>query len=177
MRIKKEASKKAEIPKAPIVWVGFIFALTFLVGESVQPIYGWFFGWFGGRFGVITYPMGIVGTWYWLFCIHRFHQILDALTIDEYVISPGKAVGFHFIPFYNFYWIFKWPIELSNFINGLGNVTMVNGSFIGLLLLISFSLSNLIDGAIGLTCIFLIGLYINSKIKKQISYLYTKKFK
>jgi len=173
MEIKKEVYKKAKIPKAPKVCMGLIFALAFFVGEFVLGIYGWF----ERRVGPIITLMGIIGIWYWLFCIHRFHQILDALILDKYVISPGKAVGFHFIPVYNFYWIFKWPIELSKFINGFGNATMVSGSFIGLLLLISFSLYNFIDSAIGLTCIFLIGMYINKKIKRQVSYLYTKNFK
>jgi hypothetical protein len=162
---KIEAFKKGAIPKAPKVWIGFIFAAIFFVGEIVL-VFG-----FEGKFTPILTPIGLIGICYWLFCIQRFHQILDTLTIDEYVISPGKAVGFHFIPFYNFYWIFKWPIELSKFINGLGNVTMVNGSFIGLLLLICPFIYKIIDGAIGLTCIFLVGLYINSKIKKQISYI------
>jgi hypothetical protein len=26
-------------------------------------------------------------------------------------------VGFHFIPFYNLYWVFKWPKEIANFVN------------------------------------------------------------
>jgi hypothetical protein len=158
-----EAFKQAEIPKAPKVWIGFIFAATFFVGEIVL-VFG-----FEGKFTPILTPIGFIGIFYWLFCVQRFHQILDTLTIDEYAISPGKAVGFHFIPFYNFYWVFKWPIELSKFINGLGNVTMANGGFIGLLLFICFLLYRL-DGAISLTCIFLVGSYINLKIKKQISY-------
>ena len=129
---KIEAFKKAEIPKVPKVWIGFIFAATFFAGEFVVPI-----GLEEKYFPIFTF-IGFIGFGYWLSCIHRFHQILDTLTIDEYVISPGKAVLFHFIPFYNLYWIFKWPIELSKFINGLGNVTMVNGGFIGLLSFICF---------------------------------------
>ena len=74
-----------------------------------------------------------LGGWiYWLICVHRLHKILDELTTGRYPISPAEAAGKHFIPFYNFYWFFKWPMEMSRYLNGRDRVRMISGSLIGL---------------------------------------------
>ncbi len=41
---------------------------------------------------------------YWVFWFHRVFKELHARKLTE--ISPGKAVGLLFVPFYNFYWLF-----------------------------------------------------------------------
>ncbi len=59
--------------------------------------------------------MSVVCTIFYYFCIYRFHIVARATPGWEHPISAKRAVGFHFIPFYNFYWIFKWPLELGRF--------------------------------------------------------------
>ena len=43
------------------------------------------------------------------------HDYFPKLNKDDF--GAGKAIGFLFIPFYNFYWIFKFYIELGKKIN------------------------------------------------------------
>jgi hypothetical protein len=61
----------------------FIFAAIVII---IASIYGW----------VLLYRM-------WRFTIQSSHRHGLIPSID----TPGKAIGYGFIPFYNFYWIFK----------------------------------------------------------------------
>ena len=158
------STKDASIPSIPRLWIGFALAGAFLIAEIIEPIFG-----YEGQLGPLTTPIAIGGMIYWLFCVHRFHRILDKLTIEGYNTSPGQAVVFHVVPVFNLYWIFKWPIQLSELINRLGNVKMIHGGILGLLLFISFAL-NRVDTAIGLACIFGVGSYIASKLRRQITF-------
>lgn len=52
--------------------------------------------------------LAILGTMY--ACVVYFvfiYKIWDAIADEHARTTPGKAVGFLFIPFYNFYWIFQ----------------------------------------------------------------------
>ena len=158
---KEREFKSTKPPKAPKIWVGYIFALALFIFSFVD-----FFLESESSFVPLSFTIGIAGMLYWLFCVQRFHQILNTLTIDGYSVSPSKAVGFHFIPFFNLYWIFKWPIELSKFVNDIGKVKMISGALLGLILFLSIFIYRLIDGSIGLVCVYSVGLYINNKIKK-----------
>lgn len=147
----------------PKVWVGFIIAGVYLFVELIGVASGYDMD----DFMVLLLVIGLVGTVYWLFCVHRFHKILREMT-NDYEISPGAAVGYHFLPFYNFYWIFKWPIEFSNTINALGTVKMAHGALLGALLLIALLINRFFDGAVGMTFIFGIGTYMANVLRKQI---------
>ncbi len=84
----------------------------------------------------------------------------------RYPIQPGEAVGKHFIPFYNLYWLFVWPSTLSSHLNQAGRVNMLPGGLIGFVLLVSLLL-RYVDGAIGLALTFAVGLYISAKLRKH----------
>jgi len=147
----------------PKVWIGFIIAGVFLLVELIALASGY------DMDDLLLYllAIGLVGTVYWLFCVHRFHKILREMN-RSYQISPGAAVGYHFIPFYNFYWIFKWPIEFSKYINAQGSVKMVQGGLLGALLLIALLINRFFDGAVGMTFIFGIGTYMANILRRQI---------
>ncbi len=81
--------------------------------------------------------IGLPGVFYWMFCIYRFHKILRELTQGVIQFLPGEAALKHFIPFYNLYWLFKWPGELSNYLNRRGRVQIISGSVIGVMLLLA----------------------------------------
>ncbi len=147
----------------PKVWVGFIIAGVFLLVELIAQASGYD----NDDLMVYLLAIGLVGSIYWLFCVHRFHKILREMT-NDYEISPGAAVGYHFVPFYNFYWIFKWPIVFSKTINALGTVKMANGALLGVLLLIALLINRFFDGAVGMTFIFGIGTYMANVLRKQI---------
>ena len=53
---------------------------------------------------------------YFLYCIYGFHKVAQAAPGWWHPITPARAVGFHFIPVYYLYWMFKWPLELGRFL-------------------------------------------------------------
>jgi hypothetical protein len=84
---------------------------------------------------------------------------------STYPITPGQAVGYHFIPFYNFYWVFKWPLEISRFVRENSSLSMISGGVMGLALLFGLILSRL-EGFFGFCFIFTVGLYISRKLRR-----------
>jgi hypothetical protein len=148
----------------PWVWFGFLFALAFLVAELLYVALDLD----QQSFQVVFILIILTGWIYWLFCVHRFHKILGEMTFNRYPISPGEAVGKHFIPFYNLYWLFAWPSTLSKHINSRGHVRMLPGGVIGFLLLLSIFLRYL-DGAFGLAVTFGVGLYISAKLRRHMA--------
>lgn len=147
----------------PWVWVGFVFAVGFLVAEFVELLLE-----LDKESFQLVFVMIVLGGWiYWLFCVHRFHKILVEMSGNLYPIQPAEAVGKHFIPFYNLYWLFVWPSTLSSHVNDRGHVRMVSGALVGFLLLVSLLL-RYVDGAIGLALTFAVGMYISAKLRKHI---------
>jgi len=90
-----------------------------------------------------------IGFAYWLFCIHRLHRIISEATNEDYPITPGKASGFHFIPFYNIYWIFRWPSDLGDWLRKQRSSYTAIGGWLGLPMLGSFLAARLLDAARG----------------------------
>lgn len=150
-------------PKAiPKVWIGFVISAVGFLAEFLDNAAG-----FEGRFGTATIFF-ICGTVYWLFCLHRFHSILKHVSCGAYPISPAAAVGFHFIPFYNLYWVFKWPIEFVRFLKQNENLVALPGWLIGLMLLISLIMARTFDGAMGQALIFGLLSYLGRKLGQQL---------
>jgi hypothetical protein len=146
----------------PWVWIGFVFALAFLVCEFLDVLVV-----ADKESFQLVFVIIVLGGWiYWLFCVHRFHKILAEMTGNHYPIQPGEAVGKHFIPFYNLYWLFVWPSAISRHINQGGQVSMMPGAVLGFLLLVSLLL-RYVDGAVGLALTFAVGMYISAKLRKH----------
>ena len=153
------------IPKSspPWVWLGFVFVLPFVVLETLmvaleldeKRIIA----------GLTLVQIG--GSIYWLICVHRLHKILVEITRGRYPISAAEAVGKHFIPFYNFYWIFHWPVVMSQYINGRGRVRMMSGYLVGLIIILAL-LMRYLDGGIALLTFFAVTFYISSKLKQHV---------
>lgn len=147
----------------PWVWLGFMFALAFLVLETLMVILDLERG--PLKLGMTVIWIG--GLVYWLVCVHRFHKILREISHGGYPIDGAEAVGYHFIPVYNFYWMFKWSSVLSRYINARGRVRMIPGFFVGLILFLSFILRSF-DGGLGLLALFGTTAYISSKLKQHV---------
>ena len=161
-----EVQRDEQIPTSspPWVWIGFIIAVIYLFIEVVA---------------VIVLPeddpglvaiglLGIPGIIFWLVCVHRLHKILAELTQGKYPISPGEAAAKHIIPIYNLYWVFKWPRELSEYLNRRGRIQMISGSLIGVMLLLSLIVYRFFDGAIGMAGIFGVTMFMSSKLKAHV---------
>jgi hypothetical protein len=146
------------------VWFGFIFAGAFFVGELVVV----FLGLEESMAGFVLILVALGGWIYWLVCVHRFHKILREVSRNHYPFSGGEAVGKHFIPFYNLYWLFKWPTTMTDYLSQRGRVQIVSGNVLGAILLISLLTGRFFDGGIGLTGVFAVGMYISSKLRAHL---------
>jgi hypothetical protein len=158
-----ESNEAVPRTKLPWVWVGFILAFVFLVSEflffvpNVDP----------AALEIFLVVVVLSGLAYWLFCIYRFHKILNEMSPSGYPVSPGEAVGKHFIPIINIVWIFQWPAEMSRYLNRRGRVQMISGNIIGLFLLLA-TLARFVDGAVGLAFTFGVTMYLAAKLRRHI---------
>ncbi|HSS21754.1 MAG TPA: hypothetical protein VLL54_16900 [Pyrinomonadaceae bacterium] len=148
----------------PWVWFGFFFVAAFFIEEVLM---------FVLELDVavsrlVLLMIGIAGWIFWLFCVARFHTILEQISRKKYPISNYEAVGKHFIPLYNLYWVFRWPAAISEYLNQRGRVQMVSGYWLGLVLFPSILISRFFDGGIGLAGTFLVGLYISAKLNTHL---------
>ena len=161
-----ESDEQIPHSSPPWVWVGFLFAFAFFVLEIL------FVALDLEERGIDRILIVILlGGWiYWLVCIHRIHKIMAELTHNRYPISPGEAAGYHLVPFYNLVWIFKWPIQLSEYLNQRGRVKMIAGGLIGTLILLSLLL-RFVDGSIGMLCMFAMLMYVSAKVKQHVKTL------
>lgn len=166
-----EARTYSSEPLPPLrpIWIGFVLAFGFLAAEIGEAVIQARSG-SASEINVLTGLVSIVGWIYWLSCVHRFHLVLSQMAPyvagqSTYPITPGRAVGYHFLPFYNLYWIFKWPSTLSNYLRQDLAVDIMAGGALGLLLLLGMLLTRLFDGFLGFLVIFLIGLYISRKLR------------
>ena len=119
------------------------------------------------------YP--IIGFSYWMFCVHRYHKILNEI-FPEYPITPNRAVGYHFIPLYHLFWVFRWLKTLTDF--GMKrNIKMINGYWLAIALVAIFlwflwrwlfTCVYYVEVFALIVLIFLIGFYINGKMRRLI---------
>ena len=154
-----------QVPKSspPWVWVGFLFAGAFLMIEILFVALDLDERSIDLFLRLILFAGGI----YWLACVYKIHKILEELTRRRYPYSPIGAALRHFIPFYNIYWLFKWPMELEEYVASKGRVKMIPGAVIGVLLLLSMLL-RMLDGAIGLAVTFGVTMYVSNKLKAHV---------
>ncbi|PYQ59664.1 MAG: hypothetical protein DMF53_18390 [Acidobacteria bacterium] len=156
------------LPPLRPIWVGFVLALGFLVGEVITVSDGNV-----GVAGLFLLGCGIGGALYWLACVQRFHTILNLIAPfvngkSTYPYTSGQAVGYHFIPFYNLIWVYKWPAVLSRYLEENTPVRMMSGGALGLLSLLAL-LMRAVDGFMGLSCLFLLGVYISGKLQQAMN--------
>jgi hypothetical protein len=139
----------------PPAGLGFIFPAGFLISEITNPSSSPDANQVAGLFHV-------AGTFYWFYLIYRMHKLVREMD-SHYTVSPAFSVLLHLIPFFNFYWIMRWPSELSRFLRNNG-VDIINGKLLGLLFLISFFISRFLDGSFGLTFVFILTTYMTNRL-------------
>ena len=154
------------VPKSspPLVWLGFLFAGAFLFIEIAYVILELDERAIGALLTLVLWA----GVMYWMVCVYKIHKVLRELTHGAYPFSPIGAVLRHFVPFFNIYWLFKWPMELSQYLGR--RVPMISGSLIGLLLLCSMFL-RLFDGGIGMAMTFGVTMYISNQLRTYVKAL------
>jgi len=154
----------------PKLWIGYLLAGATFVGEIVavsrnpqlaQEV----------KFEVppleIFLPAFVTRV-YWFVCLYRYHKILVAVTRGAYPISPAKAVGFHFIPFYNFFWIFHWPTAIAQFVNERLGAPAMRGWVLGVGVLGAFLCQVFLDPGFGAALLFLATSYLAGFLKRAL---------
>jgi len=154
-----------QVPKSspPWVWVGFLFAGAFLFIEVLFVALDLEEQSVDMFLRLILFAGGI----YWLVCVYQIHKILNELDRGRYPYSPIGAALRHFIPFFNIYWLFKWPMELADYLQRKGRVQIISGGLIGVMLLLSMLL-RLFDGAIGMAVTFGVTMYVSNRLKAHV---------
>jgi hypothetical protein len=146
------------VRRLPRIWIGFSIAVLFLITEilvvSVSP-----------DFAILMLFISLGGWFYWLYCVYKYHDVMTSIQGYNHPISPGRAIGMHWIPFYNFYWVFKWPREIATFVNWrTQSPRAMNGNIPGALVLLGVLLLRL-DGFIGFIVLFSAGRYISRRVR------------
>ena len=154
----------------PKLWIGYLLSAASLVGEtkaiSRHPEA------FKGT-GLIVPPLEMflpvfVTRVYWFVCVYRYHKILAAVPRYVHPISPTKAVGFHFIPVFQIYWIFAWPIAIAKFVNGRARRILMHGWVIGLGMFFA-ALWSLAEPASGSLMLFTVTAYLAAILKRALT--------
>lgn len=150
------------LPPLPQLWIGYLLGFATIVAEFVAvslhpelakdefplpPLY--------------LFLVMFVGGVYWLVCVHRYHVVLQHVTGWKHPISPARAVGFHFIPIYNLYWVFKWPQEIARFVNWRSRQPLMKPQMVGLMVFGAFVVRFLLDPGLGLILLFLAASYVS----------------
>jgi hypothetical protein len=148
----------------PWVWFGFFFVAAFVIEETLAIVLDLD----QGLATLVLILIAIAGWIFWFFCIYRFHKILGEISRNQYPITGGEAVGKHFIPFYNLVWIFRWPAAMSEYLNQRERIKMMSGNLLGFFLLISSLVARFFDGGVGLTGVFVVGMYISMKLRQHV---------
>ncbi len=157
-----ELSARARLASAPQplpkMWIGYAAGILFLILEivetaiaalrGVQPRY-----WAAALFSILIWI-------YWLYCVYKIHDAVGRIPGYRHSITPARAVGMHFIPIYNFYWVFKWPTALADFVAWRTKEKKMRGWVAGISILLSVIVFKLIDGFLGSMLLFTAGWYI-----------------
>jgi len=115
----------------------------------------------GGYAAALTLICAFVSTAYVLHCISTYHYVVGKADGWSHPISPKRAVRFHFIPIFNLYWDFKWPMEMARFVNWRTQSHRMSGVLVGSLVLAGFLIAGFLDLSIGLTVILCAFAYIS----------------
>jgi len=143
-------------PRMPKLWIGYSLALATFAGEAIaftrNPDL------FKGP-GLVVPPLemflpAFLALVYWLVCIYNYHKILAAIPGYRHPISPARAVGFHFIPFFYLVWLFIWPAKIAEFVNARVKPPKMRGWIVGIVS-ISGIAAGIFDPALGMALLFL----------------------
>ena len=172
------APEPVQIPTAPLVpmpklWIGHLLAIATFIGEIIavsrhpEIIET-------RQFSFAAPPLEIflpafVARVYWLVCVYRYHKILAAIPRYVHPISPAKAVGFHFIPFFNLYWIFAWPEAIAKFVNARLGTPLMKGWVLGAGFIAATLFQLLLDAGLGVALLFFATGYISGFLSRALS--------
>jgi hypothetical protein len=160
----------SQTPPLPRLWVGYLFVLAAVAAEIVAAeLHPEMLN--GGRITPPLYLFLVVflGLVYWLVCIHRLHVVMQHVPGWKHPISPARAVGFHFLPVYYLYWIFRWPQEIARFVNLKLEHPVMKYQIAGAISLVAFFIGPLFDPALGLFLLFFSVSYVSVWLRRALT--------
>jgi hypothetical protein len=152
-------------PPLPQIWIGYLLGIATIAAELVAVSLDPDLAKKGGIPPLYLFLVSFIGGVYWLVCVYKVHFVLAHAPRWKHPISPARAVGFHFIPFYQFYWIFKWPREIANFVNSRLPQPIMKPTAIGVAILAALFL-RILDPGFGLILLFFPMSYISECIRR-----------
>lgn len=165
-----DPSPTQKLPPFPQIWIGYLLGLGAIVAEDIAvshypeiargervipPLY--------------LFLLLFVGIVYWLVCVHRFHVILQHVPGWKHPISPARAVGFHFIPIFYLYWMFKWPKEIARFVNSRFPQPLMRPYMPGVMMLAAFLVGPLFDAGLALILLFVSIAYVSACLRRALA--------
>jgi biotin transporter BioY len=156
------------LPPLPQLWAGYLLGFATVIGEVIE----------GSNHTADPAPTAFpipnlylfllmfVGGVYWLVCVYRYHVVMKFVPGWTHPISPARAVGFHFIPIYNLYWVFKWPQEIARFVNWRFGQPVMKPQMVGLMVFAAFVMRFLFDPGLGLILLFLAASYVSGCLRR-----------
>jgi len=160
--------RPAALPALPMIWIGYLLGVATIIAEFVAVSLNPQLAKEGGIPPLYLFLVSFVGGVYWFVCIYRYHVILALVPGWKHPISPARAVGFHFIPFYNFYWVFKWPKEIALFVNSRVRANMMRPTPVGVAVLGALVL-RILDPGFGLILLFFPLTYISECMRRALA--------
>ena len=161
----QRASGTANPPQLPVIWVGYLLGFATIVAEFVTVSLHPELAKQGGIPPLYLFLVSFVGGVYWFVCVYRYHVVIAEAPGWKHPISPARAVGFHFIPFFNLYWIFRWPREIADFVNQRLQGPVMRSVPIGVAVLAALVL-RILDPGFGLVLLFFPMSYISACLRR-----------
>ena len=156
------------IPALPMIWIGYLLGVATIIAEFVAVSLDPELAKHGGIPPLYLFLISFVGGVYWFVCIYRYHVILALVPAWKHPISPARALGFHFIPFYNLYWVFKWPKEIARFVNFRMRANVMRPTPVGVAVLGALIL-RIFDPGFGLILLFFPLSYVSECIRRALA--------
>lgn len=162
----KKAPLSLDAIKFPKIWPGYVLGALFFILEIIQFLINPQI--VQKELLILLSLIILSGLIYWCICLYKIHKAIFVIADNCYPISPRRAVGFGFLPFYNLYWMFKWPGEIINFVKTRSDVKTGKPWVIGLLLLIS-GIAGRIDGILWFLIDFGVLSYLIKMLKRSLA--------
>jgi hypothetical protein len=165
-------SREAQLaaPPLPRVWIGYLLGVVTILAEiiavqmhpelakggfTIPPLY--------------LFLSAFVGGVYWLVCVYQYHAVLAHVPGWNHPISPARAVGFHFLPLYNLYWVFKWPQEIARFVNWRLRKPVMKPQAVGIAVFTAFIVRLLLDPGLGLILLFVAFSHVSECLRRALA--------
>jgi hypothetical protein len=152
-------------PPLPRIWIGYLLGVATIVAEFIAVRLHPELAKEGGIPPLYLFLVSFVGGVYWFVCVYRYHVVMARAPGWKHPISPARAVGFHFIPFYNMYWVFKWPQEIAKFVNGRLPQPIMKPVAIGVAVIAALIL-RILDPGFGLILLFFPMSYLSECLRR-----------